>query len=127
MIFCVINTLNCVDHGAIANNGVNRNLEICGDFGICTAATGIHHNSFHLTGVGLPVGVGKASFISLAAPFIDNNAPVEQKIAWLATFYMCIPDGTALGYVYGVLERLILIKLRSLDGSLIVSLVCWFK
>lgn len=24
------------------------------------------------------VGVGEASFISLAAPFIDDNAPVDQ-------------------------------------------------
>ncbi|KAL5143181.1 putative sphingolipid transporter spinster 3 [Glycine soja] len=83
------------------------------------------HNPFRLIGVGLSVwtlaiagcgssfdfwsiaicrmlvGVGEASFISLAAPFIDDNAPDAQKTAWLATFYMCIPAGTALGYVYG--------------------------
>ncbi|KAK8494173.1 hypothetical protein V6N11_002242 [Hibiscus sabdariffa] len=47
------------------------------------------------------VGVGEASFISLAAPYIDDNAPVSQKTAWLAMFYMCIPTGIALGYVYG--------------------------
>lgn len=83
------------------------------------------HNPFRLIGVGLSVwtvatagcgfsidfwsiaicrmlvGVGEASFISLAAPFIDDNAPVAQKTAWLAMFYMCIPGGVALGYVYG--------------------------
>ncbi|KAL3515436.1 hypothetical protein ACH5RR_022338 [Cinchona calisaya] len=47
------------------------------------------------------VGVGEASFISLAAPFIDDNAPATQKTAWLGIFYMCIPCGTAFGYVYG--------------------------
>ncbi|XP_030538362.1 probable sphingolipid transporter spinster homolog 2 [Rhodamnia argentea] len=47
------------------------------------------------------VGVGEASFISLAAPFIDDNAPAAQKSAWLAIFYMCIPTGYAIGYVYG--------------------------
>lgn len=47
------------------------------------------------------VGVGEASFISLAAPFIDDNAPAAQKTAWLAIFYMCIPGGYAVGYVYG--------------------------
>ncbi|KAM2676061.1 hypothetical protein EV1_002764 [Malus domestica] len=47
------------------------------------------------------VGVGEASFISLAAPFIDDNAPAAQKTAWLGMFYMCIPSGYALGYVYG--------------------------
>ncbi|XP_050205354.1 probable sphingolipid transporter spinster homolog 2 [Mercurialis annua] len=83
------------------------------------------HNPFRLIGVGLSVwtfaaagcgssfdfwsiaifrmlvGVGEASFISLAAPFIDDNAPAAQKTAWLATFYMCIPTGVALGYIYG--------------------------
>ncbi|RWR74054.1 putative sphingolipid transporter spinster [Cinnamomum micranthum f. kanehirae] len=83
------------------------------------------HNPFRLIGVGLSVwtfavagcgcsfdfwtiticrmlvGVGEASFISLAAPFIDDNAPPAQKTAWLAVFYMCIPTGIALGYVYG--------------------------
>lgn len=83
------------------------------------------HNPFRLIGVGLSfwtfatagcgssfdfwsiaifrmlVGVGEASFVSLAAPFIDDNAPVTQKTAWLAMFYMCIPTGIALGYVYG--------------------------
>uniref|UniRef100_A0A2P2L7T4 Major facilitator superfamily (MFS) profile domain-containing protein n=1 Tax=Rhizophora mucronata TaxID=61149 RepID=A0A2P2L7T4_RHIMU len=83
------------------------------------------HNPFRLIGVGLSVwtfatagcgssidfwsiaicrmlvGVGEASFISLAAPFIDDNAPDGQKTAWLAMFYMCIPTGIALGYVYG--------------------------
>ncbi|MBA0863533.1 hypothetical protein Goshw_022590 [Gossypium schwendimanii] len=47
------------------------------------------------------VGVGEASFISLAAPFIDDSAPVSQKTAWLAMFYICIPTGIAVGYVYG--------------------------
>ncbi|CAH2061482.1 unnamed protein product, partial [Thlaspi arvense] len=45
------------------------------------------------------VGVGEASFISLAAPFIDDNAPHKQKAVWLGVFYMCIPSGVALGYV----------------------------
>ncbi|KAJ0970037.1 hypothetical protein J5N97_022914 [Dioscorea zingiberensis] len=51
------------------------------------------------------VGVGEASFISLAAPFIDDNAPPAKKTAWLAAFYMCIPTGIAVGYVYGGLMK----------------------
>ncbi|GAB2218013.1 hypothetical protein Droror1_Dr00001228 [Drosera rotundifolia] len=47
------------------------------------------------------VGVGEASFISLAAPFIDDNAPPAKKTAWLGAFYMCIPTGYAIGYIYG--------------------------
>ncbi|XP_022631629.1 probable sphingolipid transporter spinster homolog 2 isoform X3 [Vigna radiata var. radiata] len=124
MIFCIINMLNYVDRGAIASNGVNGSLATCTDSGICTGGSGIQ-GDFNLNNfqdgvlssafmVGLLiaspifaslakrlVGVGEASFISLAAPFIDDHAPAAQKTAWLATFYMCIPAGTALGYVYG--------------------------
>ncbi|KAH7520375.1 hypothetical protein FEM48_Zijuj08G0137300 [Ziziphus jujuba var. spinosa] len=66
-----------------------------------TAGCGISFNFWSITFCRMLVGVGEASFISLAAPFIDDNAPVEQKTAWLAMFYMCIPSGVALGYVYG--------------------------
>ncbi|PIN17670.1 Sugar transporter/spinster transmembrane protein [Handroanthus impetiginosus] len=47
------------------------------------------------------VGVGEASFVSFAAPFIDDNAPVTQKSAWLGAYYMCLPTGIAIGYAYG--------------------------
>ncbi|PNY10096.1 protein spinster 1-like [Trifolium pratense] len=124
-IFCVINLLNYLDRGTIASNGVNGSKGTCteaaatctsgsgiqGDFNLNNFEDGILSSAF-LVGllVACPifaslakrlVGVGEASFISLAAPFIDDNAPTSQKTAWLATFYMCIPSGYALGYVYG--------------------------
>jgi len=39
----------------------------------------------------------------LQHPFIDDNASPDQKTAWLSVFYMCIPTGIAIGYVYRVL------------------------
>ncbi|KQJ83683.1 probable sphingolipid transporter spinster homolog 2 [Brachypodium distachyon] len=68
---------------------------------IATAGCGCSFDFWSITICRMLVGVGEASFISLAAPFIDDNAPVAQKTAWLAMFYMCIPTGIALGYVYG--------------------------
>ena len=47
------------------------------------------------------VGVGEASFVALAAPFIDDYAPKDHKTRWLAVFYACIPVGYALGFLYG--------------------------
>jgi len=47
------------------------------------------------------VGVGEASFVALASPFIDDYAPKEHKTRWLAVFYACIPVGYALGFLYG--------------------------
>jgi hypothetical protein len=45
---------------------------------------------------------------------------VYQKTAWLAMFYMCIPSGYALGYVYGGLVSLYLVYiplLKYIDHS----------
>jgi MFS family permease len=66
-----------------------------------TAGCGVSIDFWSITFCRMLVGVGEASFISLAAPFIDDCAPVAQKTAWLGLFYMCIPSGIALGYVYG--------------------------
>ncbi|KAJ8529959.1 hypothetical protein K7X08_036794 [Anisodus acutangulus] len=68
---------------------------------IAIVGCGFSMNFWFIATCRMLVGVGEASFISLAAPFIDDNAPVAQKTAWLGIFYMCIPTGIAVGYVYG--------------------------
>lgn len=68
---------------------------------LAVAGCGVSWNFWSISICRMLVGVGEASFISLAAPFIDDNAPVAQRTAWLGIFYMCIPAGVALGYVYG--------------------------
>ncbi|KAG4999458.1 hypothetical protein GLYMA_08G064500v4 [Glycine max] len=68
---------------------------------LATLCCGFSFNFWSIAVCRMLVGVGEASFMSLAAPFIDDNAPVSQKTAWLAIFYMCIPAGYAIGYIYG--------------------------
>lgn len=34
-------------------------------------------------------------------PRTDDNAPAERKTLWLATFYLCMPVGYAVGYIFG--------------------------
>ncbi|XP_027159735.1 probable sphingolipid transporter spinster homolog 2 isoform X1 [Coffea eugenioides] len=68
---------------------------------IAVAGCGFSINFWSISICRMFVGVGEASFVSLAAPFIDDNAPAAQKNAWLGIFYMCIPVGTAVGYVFG--------------------------
>ncbi|KAL8136551.1 hypothetical protein V2J09_002552 [Rumex salicifolius] len=68
---------------------------------VAVAGCGFSFNFWTISVCRMLVGVGEASFISLAAPFIDDNAPVAQKTAWLGAFYMCIPTGYAVGYIYG--------------------------
>ncbi|XP_051137485.1 probable sphingolipid transporter spinster homolog 2 [Andrographis paniculata] len=68
---------------------------------IAVAFCGVSFNFWSIAISRMLVGVGEASFVSLAAPFIDDNAPVSQRTAWLGAFYMCIPTGIAVGYIFG--------------------------
>ncbi|WJX26419.1 hypothetical protein P8452_15342 [Trifolium repens] len=68
---------------------------------LATLFCGFSFNFWSISVCRMLVSVGEASFISLAAPLIDDNAPASRKTAWLAIFYMCIPSGYALGYIYG--------------------------
>jgi len=47
------------------------------------------------------VGLGEASFCSLASPFIDDVAPTGAKTRWLAIFFLTIPVGVATGFIFG--------------------------
>ena len=42
---------------------------------------------------------------------------MSQKTAWLAIFYMCIPAGYAIGYIYGGLVRFPLVLMPVLNSS----------
>ncbi|KAI5071219.1 hypothetical protein GOP47_0013470 [Adiantum capillus-veneris] len=66
-----------------------------------TAACGFAVEFWTIAIARMLVGVGEASFISLAAPFVVDHAPQDKKTVWLSLFYMCIPVGMALGYIYG--------------------------
>ncbi|KAH7300834.1 hypothetical protein KP509_24G080900 [Ceratopteris richardii] len=68
---------------------------------LATAGCGFSVEFWTITIARMLVGVGEASFVSLAAPFVIDNAPQNKRTAWLSYFYMCIPVGYALGYVYG--------------------------
>ena len=39
------------------------------------------------------VGVGEASFVALAQPFIDDYAPKGHSNLWFAAFNLCVPVG----------------------------------
>lgn len=47
------------------------------------------------------VGVGEASYATLAPTIIDDIAPPDRRARWLAVFYVATPVGAALGYVLG--------------------------
>jgi MFS family permease len=47
------------------------------------------------------VGVGEASYATIAPTIIDDIAPPSKKGGWLSFFFAAIPIGSALGYLIG--------------------------
>ncbi len=45
-------------------------------------------------------GVGEASIQCTMPPWIQSNAPHEQRGTWLSIYYTGLPVGTAIGYTY---------------------------
>eukprot|EP00916_Digyalum_oweni_P019951 GHVL01033379.1.p1 GENE.GHVL01033379.1~~GHVL01033379.1.p1 ORF type:complete len:352 (-),score=29.66 GHVL01033379.1:703-1758(-) len=46
-------------------------------------------------------GVGEGSFVTIAPPFIQDDAGANSKGKWMSLFYAAIPVGTAIGFTYG--------------------------
>jgi MFS family permease len=84
-----------------------------GPFYLCAAGLGLWVASTILSGVGFYLdsfvllligrmmsGIGEASFVCIAPPWIAKYAPDGRKGRWLAIFYTALPVGTAFGYSY---------------------------
>jgi MFS family permease len=68
---------------------------------VATAASGLAHGAVSLIGARIFVGIGEASYATIAPTIIDDLAPKASKNRWLAVFYVAIPVGSALGYLLG--------------------------
>ena len=69
---------------------------------LATVATGLSRNSVTMLFLARAfVGVGEASFTTLAPTVIDDVAPEERRTRWLAIFHIAAPVGSALGYIVG--------------------------
>jgi len=68
---------------------------------LATIATGFATGPWTLIAARAVVGVGEASYVTIAPTIIDEVAPPGRKGSWLAIFYTAIPVGGALGYLTG--------------------------
>ncbi len=86
-----------------AGPGGRRALIVLGVvvWSVATVATGLATNTWTLLLARAVVGVGEASYVTIAPTIIDEVAPPEKKGSWLALFYTAIPVGSALGYLTG--------------------------
>lgn len=68
---------------------------------VATIASGLASSAAMLFAARAMVGVGEASFTTLAPTVIDDVAPEERRTRWLAIFHIAAPVGSALGYIVG--------------------------
>jgi MFS family permease len=89
--------------GRLADRGSRRGLIAIGVavWSLGTIGTGLTHGTAGLIAIRALVGVGEASYATLAPTIIDDIAPPDRKGRWLSIFYMATPVGSALGYLIG--------------------------
>lgn len=66
-----------------------------------TFASGSTSTALGLFAARALVGVGEASFTTLAPTLIDDVAPADKKTSWQSIFQLAAPVGSALGFVAG--------------------------
>ncbi|MBA3464786.1 MAG: MFS transporter [Deltaproteobacteria bacterium] len=66
-----------------------------------TIASGLATDLTTLILARIAVGVGEASYATLAPTIIDDISPPEKKGKMLAIFFLAVPVGSALGYLMG--------------------------
>jgi MFS family permease len=89
--------------GALGDRLPRRGLIALGVavWSLATAASGLTQTFAAMLAARVVVGVGEASYATLAPTIIDDLAAPEKKNRWLAIFYVAIPVGSALGYLVG--------------------------
>jgi MFS transporter, Spinster family, sphingosine-1-phosphate transporter len=108
-IFLVGYSLTSPFFGTFGDRGKRTGLLAIGMgvWSVATAASGLAHGFGELAVARALVGVGEASYATIAPTLIDDIAPPEKKGRWLAIFYAAMPVGGALGYITGgVVEKL---------------------
>ncbi len=89
--------------GKLGDTGQRKKLIAVGVliWSCATIASGLAVGTWSLLAARAVVGVGEASYATLAPTIIDDIAPKESKGKYLAVFYVATPVGSALGYLIG--------------------------
>jgi len=66
-----------------------------------TIASGLSNSLWTLLAARAAVGIGEASYATLAPTIIDDVSPPDKKGKMLAIFFLAVPVGSALGYLLG--------------------------
>jgi len=89
--------------GSLGDRMPRRGLIALGiaTWSLATIGSGLTKTFAAMVAARVVVGVGEASYATLAPTIIDDLAKPASKNRWLAVFYVAIPVGSALGFVLG--------------------------
>ena len=89
--------------GARADKGSRKGLIAFGVliWSLATIASGLAQGFWPLLAARIAVGIGEASYATLAPTIIDDLTPPSGKGKALSIFYLAIPLGYAMGYILG--------------------------
>lgn len=89
--------------GALGDRRPRRGLIAIGValWSVATAVSGLARGFYSMIAARVAVGVGEASYATLAPTIIDDLSDPATKNRWLAIFYMAIPVGSAMGFILG--------------------------
>jgi MFS family permease len=88
------------DRGPRGTRGTLMALGV-GVWSVATVGSGLARGALELCVARALVGVGEASYATLAPTLIDDVAPPRHRGTWMAVFSAATPIGSALGYVIG--------------------------
>lgn len=102
-VFLLSFLLTCPLFGALGDRYPRKVLLFVGAlvWSLATFGSGLARDATTLFVARALVGVGEASFTTLAPTVIDDVAPDEKRTRWLALFHLAAPVGSALGYIVG--------------------------
>jgi len=89
--------------GVMADRWPRRGIMAAGAlvWSAATLLTAVTHNFQDLLIRHTIVGIGEASFVTIAPAFLSDMFPEHRRARVLSIFYLAIPVGTAIGYLMG--------------------------
>jgi len=101
--FLVVYTLVAPIFGALGDRGSRPRLIALGVgiWSFATALSGFAVNYVTLLAARAAVGIGEASYVTIAPSLLSDYFPLRQRGRVMAIFFCAIPVGSALGYVVG--------------------------
>jgi MFS family permease len=101
--FLIVYTLAAPIFGALGDRNSRPRLIALGValWSFATALSGFAVNYLTLLAARAAVGVGEASYVTIAPSLLSDYFPLRQRGRVMAIFFCAIPVGSALGYVVG--------------------------